>query len=228
VRRGRFSVEQVVDAALACVAERGLDDLTMRAVAARLGVSPMGLYRYVTNRDELVSRAVDQTLASVRLPPHPQPGHADRWLVAMAGSVRECLLPYPGTAEHLLLHGPTGRHTMTFMDRVCHVLADTGRTPRQTAWAYDWLMTTVAVYIAKQHRLDRDGGAPRAATAFAARAAEHALQLPHLRRVVHAFTGDSAGAFDRAVRGVVDALHAGAPPPAPPADGRQPGPGRHR
>jgi len=47
------------DAALAIYQQHGLEGLTMRAVAARVGVTPMALYRYFTNKTELL-RAVGE------------------------------------------------------------------------------------------------------------------------------------------------------------------------
>lgn len=49
-RPRRLTLDQVLDAAL----ELGLDDLTMAAVANRLGVGVAVLYSYVKNRDELL------------------------------------------------------------------------------------------------------------------------------------------------------------------------------
>ena len=40
----RLNEETVVDAALALIAERGLDGLSMRALGERLGVEAMSLY----------------------------------------------------------------------------------------------------------------------------------------------------------------------------------------
>lgn len=50
-RPRQLSLEKIVDAAL----EIGLANLTLTAVAARLGVKPAALYTYVENRDALVA-----------------------------------------------------------------------------------------------------------------------------------------------------------------------------
>lgn len=49
----KFSQEQLRDAALAIVDEQGLEALTMRALAARLGTGAMTIYNYVDGRDGL-------------------------------------------------------------------------------------------------------------------------------------------------------------------------------
>src|SRR5581483_8067883 len=47
--------EKLCDAALAIFAEKGVDGLTMREVAARLGVSPMTPYRYFRDKEEMLA-----------------------------------------------------------------------------------------------------------------------------------------------------------------------------
>jgi AcrR family transcriptional regulator len=57
-------------AALTIYLRQGLDGLTMRAVASRVGVTPMALYRYFTNKTELLRAlgevALNELLAEVR------------------------------------------------------------------------------------------------------------------------------------------------------------------
>ncbi|MGI9824666.1 TetR/AcrR family transcriptional regulator [Agromyces sp. Marseille-Q5079] len=49
-----FSLDQVLDAALAIADADGLDAVTMPAVASALGLTAMSLYRYVASKDTLV------------------------------------------------------------------------------------------------------------------------------------------------------------------------------
>ncbi|RJK97776.1 TetR/AcrR family transcriptional regulator [Vallicoccus soli] len=57
--RQRLRPAQVGDAAVALADAQGLDAVTVRAVAAQLGVAPMTLYTYVPGRDELLDLMVD-------------------------------------------------------------------------------------------------------------------------------------------------------------------------
>jgi AcrR family transcriptional regulator len=57
-RRGRALEEALLDAAWAELAERGYDDLTIDAVAARAGTSRAVLYRRWPNKQELVLAAL--------------------------------------------------------------------------------------------------------------------------------------------------------------------------
>lgn len=60
--RHTLSHEVIVERALAVLDDRGPDGLTMRALAADLGVGPMALYTYFRSKDELLDAVRDQVL----------------------------------------------------------------------------------------------------------------------------------------------------------------------
>src|SRR5262245_58335068 len=64
-RRGpkpRYSVDQVVDAAIAVADAEGLQAISVRRIAQELGVSPMAVYTYVPSKAELVGLMFDRVL----------------------------------------------------------------------------------------------------------------------------------------------------------------------
>lgn len=66
--RQRLTLDQVVDDAIALADAEGLDAVTMRGLAKRLGIGAMSLYTYVANRNDLVVLMVDQVFGR-ELPP---------------------------------------------------------------------------------------------------------------------------------------------------------------
>src|SRR6266516_6019480 len=64
-RRVPLTRQRVVAAALTAIAEDGVDALTMRTLATRLGVVPGALYRHVRNKEQLQDLALDGVLAEV-------------------------------------------------------------------------------------------------------------------------------------------------------------------
>src|SRR5690606_35234074 len=54
-RRKKAQEARILDAALAIVAEGGLDALSIKAIAERADYSPAALYRYFASKDELVA-----------------------------------------------------------------------------------------------------------------------------------------------------------------------------
>jgi len=64
-RRGpkpRYSVDQVVDAAIALADAEGLQAISVRRVSQELGVSPMAVYTYVPSKAELVGLMFDRVI----------------------------------------------------------------------------------------------------------------------------------------------------------------------
>lgn len=60
--------DRVIQAAVAYADARGLDELTMRGLAAELGVVPMALYKHVADKYDLVGGMIDAVVASYRTP----------------------------------------------------------------------------------------------------------------------------------------------------------------
>jgi AcrR family transcriptional regulator len=66
--RAPLSRERVVAAAVALADERGEAGVTMRAVAARLGVQAMSLYNHVAGREDVLDGMVDAVFGEIDLP----------------------------------------------------------------------------------------------------------------------------------------------------------------
>lgn len=78
--------ERILQEALALLDEGGGHGLSMRALAARLGVSPMSLYRHVGDRDALLRAVAERVYAGVLA--------ADDEKMAALARVRALLLRY--------------------------------------------------------------------------------------------------------------------------------------
>ncbi|MEU4448132.1 TetR/AcrR family transcriptional regulator C-terminal domain-containing protein [Actinosynnema sp. NPDC050801] len=71
--------ERVVRAAIAIADAEGLGALSMRGVAARLGVAPMSPYRHVAGKDELVVLMADAAFGERGYPAQAPDGWRARW-----------------------------------------------------------------------------------------------------------------------------------------------------
>lgn len=60
--------DEVVDAALTVAGRDGIGQLSMRAVAAEVGVTVMALYRHVANKEALLDAMVGRMLGHIDLP----------------------------------------------------------------------------------------------------------------------------------------------------------------
>lgn len=64
----RSSVDEVVVTAIELADEDGIDALSMRRIADRLGLKPMSIYTYVPGKAELIDLMVDQVAGETPLP----------------------------------------------------------------------------------------------------------------------------------------------------------------
>ncbi|MEU8607954.1 GntR family transcriptional regulator [Actinoplanes sp. NPDC048791] len=71
---GELSRERIVRVATAVADAHGLGELSMRRVAAELGVATMSLYRHVPGKDDLILLMIDAALGEERLPAVRPPG----------------------------------------------------------------------------------------------------------------------------------------------------------
>jgi len=87
-------------ASLQLADEQGLSSVTMQAVADRLGVTPMALYRHVTNKADLLDGVVESILLEVPMP-DPEADWAER-LMALSKGTRAAALRHPEVFPLLL------------------------------------------------------------------------------------------------------------------------------
>ena len=64
----RHHRSDVIDRAIAVLDEYGLESLTMRRLAAELGVQPSALYHHVPNKQSLLAAIADEIIRRGRRP----------------------------------------------------------------------------------------------------------------------------------------------------------------
>jgi AcrR family transcriptional regulator len=125
-RPPRIDRAAVLSAALAVADDAGLDAVTMAAVAAQVGVTPMALYRHVADKSALLDGLVEHLLE--QLPPHdPTLGWADQ-VDAAAAALRDVARRHPA-AFPLLLSRPATVSAVAVRDGVRELLILAGVAP---------------------------------------------------------------------------------------------------
>ena len=99
-KRGSLSREMVIDAALARVDRHGLESLSMRELAADLGVGAMSLYRHVRDKDDLLDLITDHVIEGFL--PEPAAVAWPEQAARICRQVRKGLLAHPELATHAL------------------------------------------------------------------------------------------------------------------------------
>jgi AcrR family transcriptional regulator len=138
-RRPQLTRERVVDEALAVIAHDGAQALTMRRLAARLGVVPGALYHHVRNKQQLQDLLLDGVLAEVDLDLDPALGWSER-LKVLAHRLRQVLEAHPGVAAILKTRDPLGPHSLALAEAFLSPLQTAGFGDRQAGLAFFLLL----------------------------------------------------------------------------------------
>jgi AcrR family transcriptional regulator len=134
-RRPQLTRERVVAEALTTIAEDGVQALTMRTLAARLGVVPGALYHHVGNKQQLQDLLLDGVLAEVDV-------HLDLsfpWteqLKLLAHRLRAVLEAHPGVAGILKTRDPLGPHSLALAEAFLAPLQAAGFPGREAGLAF--------------------------------------------------------------------------------------------
>ncbi|GAA2107119.1 TetR/AcrR family transcriptional regulator [Streptomyces synnematoformans] len=163
-----LSRESIVDAAMDIARAEGLAGVTMRALAARLDVTPMALYRYIGDRGELTRLVADRVGALVRPAAAPHDANWEESVRAWATAQRSVLRRYPGLAAWLMDNGPAGPQAYRLLELLAAALAGAGfddaRVARGSALIMSWTFSRIAIEDNADAR--RNARRPNRAQAF--------------------------------------------------------------
>ena len=130
--REPVSLPRVVAAAMALADAEGVAALTMRGVAAALGVQAMSLYNHVANKEAILDRMVDAVFASVEVRTDLPWKEA---LAARGRAIRGALLKHPWAIGMLESRRTPGAVTLRHHDAWIGVLRRGGFSAKLVAHA---------------------------------------------------------------------------------------------
>jgi AcrR family transcriptional regulator len=176
-KRKPLDQAQVVRAALALLDEVGLDELTMRRLAERLGVKAASLYRHVKNKDELLVLLGDEI--SGEIPFARSTGSWREQLTEMARNVRRGLLAHRDAARLLAITPPFGPRRLRHIEAVLRSLRAAGLSGRDAARAAYHCNNFVTEFVADEARFAAFASAPGSSRRKTfAQARKHFKSLP--------------------------------------------------
>lgn len=158
----------------------GLDAVTVRSVAGRLGLAPAALYRYHPSKDALVEAAADRAMDDLALPPVTGELAAD--LLALVRAQIDVLRAHPWLMDTLPGIRP-GARAIAVLEQGLVIMDDT-TAPSSRKLELLGVLTGIATLFA------RSGGAaaPRTLEALVAAAPTH----PQLAAAFREGAGPSA------------------------------------
>ncbi len=214
------SRERVLRAAVALVDERGIEALTMRDLAGRLGIEAASLYNHVSGKDDLLLGMADLVIAEIDLP-----SEGTGWREAMrrrAMSARQLFARHPWAAALIDTRMQAQPSGLAYADRVLGTLLRAGLSPAVAGNAFLVLDSYIYGYERQRSILARDDGGDSTDTAQEVADAIEPGAFPALMQVAAAyaeepFDEDAGFAFglDLLLDGIERLLPAGQPQKRP-------------
>lgn len=133
-RPRRLDPDAMVATARRVIEEEGLDALSMRRVAKELGSTPMALYHYVRDKDELLMLTLSGTAATF---PRPElPRDPRERMVAVAVHMHAVLERMPWVLDILALGELTDKEALWMVEEIIDSALACGLSPAASVRAY--------------------------------------------------------------------------------------------
>ncbi|MDP6979017.1 MAG: TetR/AcrR family transcriptional regulator C-terminal domain-containing protein [Myxococcota bacterium] len=136
---GPLSRDAVLDRALDVINQEGVERLTIRRLAEALGVSPMAIYRHVSNKADLVDGVFDLIMSRASVTDHDEDDWLD-WLAETFLRMRTALLTQRGALPLTMGRASLGVQALSVMEDVLAVLAKHDIGPPDAARIFNHLM----------------------------------------------------------------------------------------
>lgn len=125
--RPQLSQERIIDAAIELLDEQGLEGLSLRRLADRLGSGVTSIYWYVNTKEDLLELAVDTILVDTPQIDDPSVDWRED-IRGLAVGFREIILRHPWSASLFGQFLGIGPNALAYSESVLGVLGQTGLT----------------------------------------------------------------------------------------------------
>ena len=191
--RGGLTRERVARAALEILDAEGVDGLTMRRVAERLGVGTMSLYGHVRGKEDLLDAAIDAASAPADL---RLEGTWREQLTTLATTARAMLERHPAIVAVRMRDPVLRPEALRFAEAGLTVLRGAGLDASEAARAFRLLFTYTFGYCGLSPSARAEQARRQADVAVAGLPPQRFPQLHDARaEVVDAMAGDETFAF---------------------------------
>jgi AcrR family transcriptional regulator len=196
---------QILAGARQLIDRDGWEQLTIRKLAAELGVGPTTLYHHVRDKEDLLLLLITAYLDQV---PHPElPSTPRDRIVTAAIAIHDSLAAWPWTAEVLTVDGFIARlneSALWFVEAILAGAVDHGCTPQQAVLIFRNMWYYAAGEILVRART-KERATPPDFDAFFSRLDES--NLPQLTAVAHEWDAwVRPDTFAQGIEAVVDGL----------------------
>ncbi|MFJ9841566.1 TetR/AcrR family transcriptional regulator [Kitasatospora sp. NPDC101155] len=140
-----ITAEKIVDQALVLTETHGLDNWTVRQLAAAIEAYPAVVYHHVGDREAVVNAVLERVVGMLPVPPTALPWRD--WFRVLLSGMRGVLRRYPGVARRLAAHGPGVERAAPIIDRGVTLLQEAG-FGKESVLAYNVLLGTACQLMA--------------------------------------------------------------------------------
>jgi AcrR family transcriptional regulator len=207
-QRAGLSRGPILDAARRIADEEGVDRLTMRRLAAELGVMPNTLYTYFPHKEALLDALLDDLLAGVEAG-DPDAGEWRDGLVRVMDATRRLLLAHPQLASAFIARPGLGPNAARLGEITLELLRRGGLEGERAVESLRVLLVYslgFAAFQVPRVQADADGRSVRAEVAFAGLAEE---EFPRMRGLAGELAGPTTDhQFHTGLRWLLDGIAA--------------------
>jgi len=132
--RIRLNKDRVLRAAMQIADKSGIESLTMRKLAQKLGVEAMTLYYYMTKKDDILNGILDLVVSEIEVP-----SEGGNWKAALRGSAisaHQVLLRHPWACSLMLSPARVRDGRLRYMESLLGRLREAGFSANMTHHAY--------------------------------------------------------------------------------------------
>jgi AcrR family transcriptional regulator len=208
-RRRALSQDAILGAALAIAQREGVEALSIRKLAAALGVTPMAVYHHFRNKQEILVGVIDRVVGEAAVTAHGVPrSRWQDWLRATFAAMHRALVEQPGVIPLLTNSLRAGPSALRVLDEVLGVLLEAGLERAAAVRGFRVLISyTVGAASLQAAALAADR---EQSTHGAATGGEASAELPHLAAVADVLVEPTA--WEPFASGFEDLLAGLAPP----------------
>ncbi|WP_371097862.1 TetR/AcrR family transcriptional regulator [Streptomyces sanglieri] len=206
-RPRRLDPDAMVSIARRIIEEEGVDALSMRRVAKELGSTPMALYHYVQDKDELLMLTLSGTAAAFPRPELPEDPRER--LLAVAVHMHGILERIPWVLDILALGELTDKNALWMVEEIIDSALACGLSPAQAVRAYRTIWSYVYGDLIFRRAAERRAQTPPSRRFFPEMVTDQdTAALPRLAAIkddwrAYAADYDVADELDAIIRGLL-------------------------
>ncbi|GAA0360769.1 TetR/AcrR family transcriptional regulator C-terminal domain-containing protein [Bacillus horti] len=127
VKKRNLTLEKIIEASISLINEKGLHALTMRALAAKLGVQASAVYWHVKNKEELLQQLSSVISKQVNFP--KQEWDWKMKMMFLANESKEAMSSIRSGPEIMMQTIPSDPYRLEIIEYMLNVLIEVGFTP---------------------------------------------------------------------------------------------------